>query len=463
MLLAFRAKDGRFLWQDVAPRVERGLREWLLPSTTSAPYVEGNRLYYVTAECQLRASTRRVPRWRERRSVSGGASRTGCGRHRLGARHLRPPGCVSARGHEQRGAARGRSADGLDLQRAERGPHARPVAARPEPDRGGQALGRRGLARHRRGRAGAPRPVVEPGGGRRRRAHPGALRRRRWLAALLRRGVGSRNLAIRRQSERRPLASAARRSLARLDHRRRRSSRTAASSSRWDRVPAHGNGPSFVHAISPDGLGDVTGSRLLWTSREVGRVVGTPIARDGLLYVGDLGGTIHCLDAATGAHVWKHETHEAIWGSLLLAGDRLYVGNDRRAHDRASRRTAQGSAGADRDGCAALLASGAGRRRAVSGHREPPVSHCGKASGGLTLSGVSAPHVREAGPPRRGTGRRPGLERPREDRPRTRWAARGSARTRTPSRGRPRRSTCGVRASRTHCVWFGVPQGMSLT
>jgi hypothetical protein len=24
--------------------------------------------------------------------------------------------------------------------------------------------------------------------------------------------------------------------------------------------------------------------------------------------------------------VWKHETNEAIWGSLLLVGDRLYVG-----------------------------------------------------------------------------------------------------------------------------------------
>jgi outer membrane protein assembly factor BamB len=56
-------------------------------------------------------------------------------------------------------------------------------------------------------------------------------------------------------------------------------------------------------------------------------VITTPVARDGLLYVGDLGGTIHCLDAATGAHVWTHETNEAIWGSLLLAGDRLYVGN----------------------------------------------------------------------------------------------------------------------------------------
>ena len=91
--------------------------------------------------------------------------------------------------------------------------------------------------------------------------------------------------------------------------------------------PGHGNGPSLIHAISPNGQGDVTESRLLWTSREVGRVVGTPVAKDGLLYVGDLGGTVHCLDAATGAHIWKHETNEAIWGSLLLAGDRLSVGN----------------------------------------------------------------------------------------------------------------------------------------
>ena len=36
--------------------------------------------------------------------------------------------------------------------------------------------------------------------------------------------------------------------------------------------------------------------------------------------------TVHCLDVATGAHVWKHETNEEIWGCLLLAGDRLYVG-----------------------------------------------------------------------------------------------------------------------------------------
>jgi outer membrane protein assembly factor BamB len=92
--------------------------------------------------------------------------------------------------------------------------------------------------------------------------------------------------------------------------------------------PGHFNGPSLMYAINPNGQGDVTESGRVWISRDVGRVVGTPIVKDGLLYVGDLGGTVHCLDVSTGAQLWKHETNDAIWGSLLLAGDRLYVGNE---------------------------------------------------------------------------------------------------------------------------------------
>jgi outer membrane protein assembly factor BamB len=57
-------------------------------------------------------------------------------------------------------------------------------------------------------------------------------------------------------------------------------------------------------------------------------VAGTPVEKDGLLYVGDVGGTVYCLDATTGVTFWKHDTLGAIWGSLLLAGDRLYVGNE---------------------------------------------------------------------------------------------------------------------------------------
>jgi len=91
--------------------------------------------------------------------------------------------------------------------------------------------------------------------------------------------------------------------------------------------PSHGDGPSLLHAIRPDGEGDLTASARLWTCRAVGRVVGTPVVKDGLLYVADLGGNVYCVDADTGAVVWKHETGGAVWGCLVLTGDRLYAGN----------------------------------------------------------------------------------------------------------------------------------------
>ena len=86
----------------------------------------------------------------------------------------------------------------------------------------------------------------------------------------------------------------------------------------------------------PTVQGDVTESRLLWTSREVGRVVGTPIVKDGLLYVGDLGGTIHCLDAATGAHVWKHDTTRCHLGKSAAGRQPALRWERCRHHDRSS-------------------------------------------------------------------------------------------------------------------------------
>jgi len=56
--------------------------------------------------------------------------------------------------------------------------------------------------------------------------------------------------------------------------------------------------------------------------------VATPIEKDGLLYLGDGGGMVYCLDAATGTVGWEYATYGAIWGGFPLAGDRLYVGNE---------------------------------------------------------------------------------------------------------------------------------------
>ena len=328
VLMAFRITDGAFLWQDVAPRVERGLREFLLPSTTSAPYVEGNRLYYVTAEGQLRSLDTQGFRdgendgpYREEVFQDNAAAdivweldmcaRLGVFPHEASNSEVLPLGnllMISTSNGQNEGHTRVPSPRAPSLIAVNK--HSGEVVWR--------AIGAGENVLH--GQWSSPVEanvngrvqVLFGGGDGWLRAYDAASGHEVWRfdgnpkgAPLLPRpGVLSRSSIIAS-----PVFADGRVFIA------------------MGQSPGHGNGPSLIYAISPNGQGDVTGNRLLWTSREVGRVVGTPIVRDGLLYIGDVGGTIHCLDAETGAHVWKHDTLEAIWGSLLLAGDRLYVGN----------------------------------------------------------------------------------------------------------------------------------------
>jgi outer membrane protein assembly factor BamB/HEAT repeat protein len=327
VLMAFRATDGEFLWQDVAPRVDRGLRDFLLPSTTSTPYVEGDRLFYVTADCQLRALDARGFRdgenagpYREEPFQDHASadiaweldmcSRLGVFLHEASNSDVVPVGdllLVSTSNGQNEGHLRVPSPRAPSLIAVDK--HSGEVIWR--------AIGAGGEVLH--GQWSSPvaasvngRMLVLFGGGDGwLRAYDAASGHEVWrfdgnpkgARWLPRPGVLSRSSIIAS-----PVFADGRVFIA------------------MGQSPGHGNGPSLMYAISPNGQGDVTASRLLWTSRDVGRVVGTPIVKDGLLYVADLGGTVHCLDAATGAHVWTHETHEEIWGCLLLAGDRLYVG-----------------------------------------------------------------------------------------------------------------------------------------
>jgi outer membrane protein assembly factor BamB len=308
VLMALRASDGAFLWQDLTPRVERGLREFLLPSTTGAPYVEGDRLYYVTSECQLRCLNTNGSRVWEL-DICG---RLGVFPHEATNSEVLPMGdllMVSTsngqnEGHTLVPSPRAPSLIAVDKRSGEvvwraigagahvlHGQWSSPVAA----DVNGrlQVLfgGGDGWLR-----------AYDAASGHEIWRFDGNPKDARWLP---RPGVLSRGLILAS-----PVYADGRVFIA------------------MGLSPGHGNGPSLIHAISPNGQGDVTTSRLLWTSRDVGRVAGTPIVKDGLLYVGDVGGLVYCLDAATGAVVWKHDTLAAIWGCLLLAGGRLYVGNE---------------------------------------------------------------------------------------------------------------------------------------
>jgi outer membrane protein assembly factor BamB/HEAT repeat protein len=328
VLMAFRATDGAFLWQDLAPRVDRGLREFLLPSTTSTPYVEGNRLYYVTAECQLRSLDTQGFRdgensgpYREEAFQENTAADIvweldmgglGVFPHEASNSDVLPLGdllLVSTSNGQNEGHTRVPSPRAPSLIAVNK--YSGEVVWR--------AIGAGDQVLH--GQWSSPvaanvngrMQVLFGGGDGWLRAYDAASGHEVWrfdgnpkdARWLPRPGVLSRSAIIAS-----PVFADGRVFIA------------------MGQSPGHGDGPSFIYAISPNGQGDVTESRLLWTSREVGRVVGTPIVKDGLLYVGDLAGTVYCLDAATGGLVWKRETDEAIWGCLLLAGDRLYVGNE---------------------------------------------------------------------------------------------------------------------------------------
>ena len=306
VLVALHAKDGKFLWQDVAPRVERGLREWLLPSTTSAPYAEGDRLFYVTAECQLRSlDTHGGIVWQLDMPALGVFPHEACNSDVLPVGDLL---MVSTSNGQNEGHTRVPSPRAPSLIAVDKRSGAvvwRAIGAGENVLHGQWSSP---VAANVHGRT----QVLFGGGDGWLRSYDALSGHEIWrfdgnpkdARFLPRPRVFSRGSIMAS-----PVFADGRVFIA------------------MGQSPGHGNAPSLVHAISPNGQGDVTQSRLLWTSREVGRVVGTPLAKDGLLYLGDLGGTIHCLDAATGAHVWKHETNEAIWGSLALAGDRLYVGN----------------------------------------------------------------------------------------------------------------------------------------
>lgn len=50
--------------------------------------------------------------------------------------------------------------------------------------------------------------------------------------------------------------------------------------------------------------------------------------KDGLLVTCDLAGLVHCLDAKTGKLHWTYDMLATAWGSPLIAGDRIYIGDE---------------------------------------------------------------------------------------------------------------------------------------
>jgi len=84
-----------------------------------------------------------------------------------------------------------------------------------------------------------------------------------------------------------------------------------------------------VRCIDATKRGDVTKTADIWSSELSRHCTATPAISDGLLYVGDLGGKFHCIDADTGKTIWTHTTNGPVYASALVADSKVYIGTQK--------------------------------------------------------------------------------------------------------------------------------------
>ncbi len=59
-----------------------------------------------------------------------------------------------------------------------------------------------------------------------------------------------------------------------------------------------------------------------------GRTMSTCAVHDGLVYAAELGGLLHCLDAKTGEQYWEHDLDGRTWCSPSWIDGKIYIGSD---------------------------------------------------------------------------------------------------------------------------------------
>lgn len=92
--------------------------------------------------------------------------------------------------------------------------------------------------------------------------------------------------------------------------------------------PEHGEGVGHAYAIDGTKRGDITTSGMVWHFDKIRRSISTAAIKDGLIYLADFSGFLHCLDLKTGKPYWTHDMFAAIWGSPMIIGDKVYLGDE---------------------------------------------------------------------------------------------------------------------------------------
>ena len=92
--------------------------------------------------------------------------------------------------------------------------------------------------------------------------------------------------------------------------------------------PEHGEGVGHLYAIDASKRGDITQTGRVWHYDKIRRSISTASIADGLIYIPDFSGFLHCLDAKTGQVYWTHDIFAAVWASTLVVDGHVYLGDE---------------------------------------------------------------------------------------------------------------------------------------
>jgi outer membrane protein assembly factor BamB len=92
--------------------------------------------------------------------------------------------------------------------------------------------------------------------------------------------------------------------------------------------PEHGEGVGHMYCIDATKRGDITQTGMVWHYDKIRRSISTPAIKDGIIYQSDFSGFLHALDAKTGQVYWTHDLFAAIWGSPMLIDGKIYLGSE---------------------------------------------------------------------------------------------------------------------------------------
>lgn len=93
--------------------------------------------------------------------------------------------------------------------------------------------------------------------------------------------------------------------------------------------PESASGGGHLYAIDGTKRGDITKVGNVWHvgGEDFGRTIASVVVADGLLYAVDLDGFLSCLDVKTGRRYWRYDMEAAVWASPCIIGGRVMLGN----------------------------------------------------------------------------------------------------------------------------------------